>query len=101
MRPRLIVVLPPGLDGVAGITETKEPMAIQTLITEPSLETLDEGVLDGFAWLDEAQPHSALIGPLIERLPCQLRAIVQDDLVGDTALRRQSLQHPHHPRSWQ
>ena len=46
MWPRLIVVLPPGLDGVPGITEAKEPMAVQTLVAESSVEALDEGVLD-------------------------------------------------------
>jgi hypothetical protein len=47
--PHSMVALPPDLDIVQGINEAKEPMAIQTLITEPSRETRDEGVPDGLA----------------------------------------------------
>ena len=57
-----IVVLPPGLNGVPGIGQADKPMPVEALITESSLEALDEGVLDGLSWLDEAQPHPTPIG---------------------------------------
>ena len=46
----------------------------------------------GLPGIDEAQPHAAFDRPLIERPAGQLRAVVQDELGGPSALRRQPLQ---------
>src|SRR5215211_1297041 len=61
-------------------------MPVETLVVEPPLEALDEGVLDGLAWLDEAQLDASLVVSMMDRLACQLGSIVQHDLVGSTAL---------------
>ena len=95
-----MVVLPPGLDGVPGIGQTDEPMAIETFVAKASLKALDKRVLHRLAGFDEAQPHSTLVGPLIDGLPCQLRAVIQHDLLWGTALDGQPLQYSHHPSAW-
>jgi hypothetical protein len=74
---------------------------VEAFVSQPSLKALHEGVLHRLARFDEAQPDAPLVRPLIDRLSRQLRTIVQDDLVGATALGYQPLQHPHHPPSWQ
>jgi len=70
MGTHAIVVLPPRLDRLPGIGQAEKPVPIKAFVAESSLEALDEGVLDGLARLDKAQPHPALIGLLIEDLPC-------------------------------
>ena len=48
-----ILVDPPIFDGPPGVGEADEPMFVQALITEPAVEALDEGVLNGLTRFDE------------------------------------------------
>jgi hypothetical protein len=55
MWARSIVILPPRLDDVPGISQANEPVPVKAFVAESSLEAFDKGVLDGLAGLDEAQ----------------------------------------------
>src|SRR6266516_2653899 len=56
-------------------------MLVQAVVSEPAVEALDEGVVNGLARLDEVQPHAPLIGPLVQHQAGELRSIVQHDLL--------------------
>src|SRR5215212_648313 len=101
MRAPVVVVQPPRLDSAPGIGEADEPMAIETFVAQPSLKTLDEGVLDGLTRLDEVQPYPSFIRPPIDGFACQLRSVVQHNLVRHAALSGYPLQDAHHPPSWE
>src|SRR5437016_3827419 len=49
VRASPIVVESPRLDDATGLAQIDEPMLVQTLIPEPPVERLDEGVLDRLA----------------------------------------------------
>jgi hypothetical protein len=49
---------------------------MQALIPELHVESLDKAILDRFAWLDEAQPPSAPVGPVVQGLAGELRPVV-------------------------
>lgn len=87
-----MVVLPPGLHDLAGITQAQEPMLVQAFVTHAAMETLAVGVLDRFARVDELQVNAMLAGPLAQHVADEFRAIVQDDLCGEWALTSQSVQ---------
>lgn len=52
MRPLGVVVAAPCFDPLARIPDRSESMLIKA-VSEPTIEGLDEGVLDGFAGFDE------------------------------------------------
>ena len=47
--PDLVIVLPPALDDLPGVSDAHEPVSIQTLVTQPSIETLGECILHRLA----------------------------------------------------
>ena len=76
-------------------------MLVQALVSEPAVEALDEGVLNGLAGLDEVQPHAPLVGPLVQHQAGELRSVVKDDPRGRlAALGDQPVEYLHHPRPW-
>jgi hypothetical protein len=76
VRPDLVVVLTPCFDLAARVVERNEEVLIEAFVAQPSVEALDESVLNRFARFDELDPHPALVGPLVERPPGELRAVV-------------------------
>jgi hypothetical protein len=44
----VIVFMAPRLDGVASVLKGLEPVEVQAVITERSVEALDEGILSAF-----------------------------------------------------
>ena len=51
----------PVFDGFTGMSDRPKPMLIQAFIAAPTVKTLHEGVLDGFARLNEAQLDAAAL----------------------------------------
>ena len=75
MRPHLVVIEPPCGDFCTGLVQRLEPVLVQALVAEPTVEALDVAVLHGSRWLDQdvsmpwlcAQPMKARLvnsGPL-------------------------------------
>src|ERR1700676_2024269 len=76
-------------------------MLIQAFITESAVEAFDERILDGLAWLDEAELHALLVGPLVEHAARELRPVVQLDLLRCPALHHDPAQDACHPPGWE
>ena len=68
MWSRSVVVELPRLDLLSGILETDKPVLIETLVSQPAIEALDESVLHGLARANEIQPTLRLC-PAVERFP--------------------------------
>ena len=62
VRSMPVVVEAPGRDRADGIRQAHKPALVQTLVSELPVETLDKGVLHGFAGLDEAQLDAVVKG---------------------------------------
>jgi hypothetical protein len=74
-----VVLEAPRLDDLASVVERVEPVGVQALVAEAAIEALDEGVLRRGAGLDEVQCDAALVGPLVEGVGDELRAVVDHD----------------------
>jgi len=74
-----VVIDPPTFDGLSCVVQVQEPVLVQTFLAELSMEALDVPVFHRPAWRDEVQRDFVFIGPLVERLGSELRAIVDDD----------------------
>ena len=59
MEPFAVVVLLPILDDRAGVLQVQEPVAVEALIPEPAVETLNVGILHRFSRFDEHYPHGS------------------------------------------
>jgi hypothetical protein len=59
----------------------KDPVLVQTFVTESAVERLDVGVLIRFAWLDQTQLPVVSVRPFQHRAPRELLAIVGPDNV--------------------
>ena len=57
VKPSAVVVLPPIFNDRAGVLQVQEPVAVEALIPEPAVETLNVGILHRLARLDEHEPH--------------------------------------------
>lgn len=93
MRPSLVVVAAPLLDGRAGIGQADEPALVQALVAQPAVEALDVAVLHRLAWLDEVEQHAVRMCPLIRCLTRELAAIIADDALWQPAGVREPIQH--------
>ena len=78
----VIVIAPPSFDQPLGVRDRFEAVHVQTFIMKWAVETLDTGVLHGLSWPNEVQRDTALIGPFIERLRREFRAMVDRDGLG-------------------
>lgn len=85
MRPGVVVVDPPGFDGLASIGQADEPALVQAFVAEPPVEAFDVGVLHGLARLNEGERDAAGVCPLVERAPGELGAIVHHDRLRQSA----------------
>ena len=88
MRPVLVVVNPPGFDEELSIGQIGEPVGVEAFVPKAAIEALDEGVLDWLTGIDELQLDVVLVGPLVEDLTGQLRAVVEHDGLGCGAIVR-------------
>ena len=56
-----------------------EPVLVQTLIAELTVEALDVRILDRFTGPDKVQAHAVFIRPRVEHLTLKLRPVVHRD----------------------
>jgi hypothetical protein len=62
---------------LARVVNTLEPSSVQALVAQATVERFDVRVVDGLAGSDEAHLDSVGIGPGIEVVRRELRAVVQ------------------------
>ena len=101
MRSHRVVLLLPLLDDLPCLSHAPEPVQIQALVAKLAVQALHVPVLHRLTRIDEVQRHPVLIGPRIQRLPRELRPVVERDPFRRPGPRTQLLQHPHHPLSGQ
>lgn len=58
-----------------------EPVLIKTVISDPPVEALHEGVLNGLAGTDEVKLHSLLVGPCVKRVTYEFRIVIDYNAV--------------------
>ena len=75
----VIVIMSPGFGDPPGFREASEPVLIEALIPEASIEALAGAVLHRLSGLDKVVPDPPLIAPLVEDPTGELRAVVRDD----------------------
>src|SRR5579864_3615923 len=99
MRSLGVVLNAPRFDDAACVGETDEPVLVQALVAEFTVEAFDVRVLVGFAWANERQPHAAAIGPFVEYLAVEFGSVVDRDRLRQSACIRQAVEHPLYPQS--
>src|SRR5437879_10092488 len=75
MRPHGVVVTTPAFDDDLRFPQRVEDLAIEQLVTQPGIKTLDEPVLPWTARRDVGGVCSDGTDPLLHRLGNELRAI--------------------------
>jgi hypothetical protein len=55
VRSERVVLLSPILSLFSCISQIREPVLVETIVSEAAVEALDVGVLRRLAWLDEMQ----------------------------------------------
>jgi hypothetical protein len=97
MRALVIVMLAKLPELVPRILQRREPLHIQTLVSQTAIETLDESVLHRMAWPNKAQLHVIGNGPSLQRTTGKFTAIVHGNALRQTAsLLPGTLQHLGH-----
>lgn len=79
MRPILVVVSEPNLHLFGRVGKRQEPVLVQALGPEPSVEDLDEGVVGGLAGPREVQSDALGIGPEIQVARDEFRPLADPD----------------------
>ena len=70
MGPDLVVKAPPGFDGRSCVRDRREPVQVQAVVAEGSIEAFDEAVLHRLARLDELELHAGLDPSTIDTYDC-------------------------------
>lgn len=86
MRTTLVVVGPPSFDPLLSVFHRLEPVHVQALVAERSVERFDEAVVRGLARAAEVDPHLMMVRPEVEHAPRELAPVVREDMLGGSAL---------------
>jgi hypothetical protein len=81
------------------VRQRAEQRLVQEFIPQPSIEALDEGVLDRLARRDVMPGHPAVVRPAQDRIRGEFAAIVADHHPGLALLMDQPIQLPHDPQA--
>src|SRR5262245_28555695 len=93
MRPDCVVVTAPAFDDDLCLAQRIEDLAIEPLVAQHCIKTLNEAVLPRTAWRDVGGLCSDGADPLLYRLGNELRAIIGTDMPGNAAQDEQVREH--------
>lgn len=93
MWPLGVVLDAPALDDLSGLVHRDEPMLVQALVPELAVERFDVGVLHGLARANEGEHDVICVGPGIQHLAFELRAMINSDRLGQPADIGQAFEH--------
>src|SRR6476619_2156403 len=79
VRAALIVIDSPGFDLCLRVRDRGELVHVQTLVAQPSVERLDEGVFHRFARPNEIELDATLIRPVLEGARHEFRTVIDGD----------------------
>ena len=88
----LIIVPPKRIDFLLRVLQRREPMHVQTVETQASIEGFDHGVVRGLAAPAEVQDHAVGVRPQIHRGTDELGPVVAIDPLRQSALKPQPLE---------
>ena len=91
MRSGDVVVLLSARQLLADIVEREEHFHVQTLIPEPSIEALDEAVLDRLAWPNNIQLYPVAVSPGVHDATGKLTPIAHGEGPGCAPLEHNRL----------
>ncbi|KRG79518.1 hypothetical protein ABB30_00870 [Stenotrophomonas ginsengisoli] len=77
MRSLFVVIDHPPVGGFSYIVQTGVEISVEHFFAESAIETFDEGVLIGFAWLDVLQRYPIGPEPAGEYFPQKFRPVVR------------------------
>lgn len=86
MRAALILITSPAFDNSLGFRDRFEPVQIQTLLAQRSVEGFDEGVVGRFPRATKVDAGVVMICPEIHQLPGELSPVVREEELRSTAL---------------
>ena len=95
MRSDLVVVSPPEFDAPSGVGEGCEPVLVEALVPEASLEVVDEAVLVRLARPDEVEGGRRSDRAGVQGLPVELGPVLADEDLGKPAGPGRALQDVH------
>jgi len=78
----VVVVVAPGRDQLPVVAQVGKQRLVQALVTEASIEAVDEAILDRFSWRDVVPPDLAILLPFQDGVRCQLRPLIVGDHAG-------------------
>jgi hypothetical protein len=90
----LVVLASPRLDDRPSVSQAREPVFVQTLVAQSTVERFDLGILVRLARLDQAQRHCIAIGPGEHRFPAELRTVVGANHRWSSALGADAIEDP-------
>ena len=79
MRSALIIVPSPGLDLGTGIGQRQEPVGVQALVAQATIERFHEGIVGWLAWPAEVERDAVFVRPAVEGFRDKLRPIIDPD----------------------
>lgn len=85
----------PGTAAMHGFGDRGEPVDVQALIPERSIEGLDIGIVRGFAGTREVDPYTMMIGPRIDQTASKFGAVVSKQIFWRFALPHRTGARPH------
>ena len=96
MRTTVIVFPPPPLDDLPGLRQGCEPMHVQTLGPQRTVERLYVCVVGWLPGPGEVDPHLVVIRPQIHDLTGELRPVITEQELRNSALQPNVIQASHY-----
>src|SRR5215470_12685220 len=87
MWPLFVVLLQPLFRLLTNFFQALKHEHVEHCFAVAAIESLDEAVLHWFAWFDELQSHSMVLGPFSQSQGNEFRTIVDSELERIAALR--------------
>ncbi len=101
MRTLFIVIYPPVFNNPLRLGQCREPVQVQTLFAEPTVEAFDIGILGRFSRINEVKLHTMIKGPAIQRPTPKLRSVVNGQYIRVASFTRNPFQHLYNTGAWQ
>ena len=93
MRAALVVFDPPGLDQPLRLGDRFEPVDVQAFVVQRPIEGLDKGVIGRLSGARKIYPCSMVVGPQINKLTCELGAIVSKQIFGGHTTAHETIEY--------